>query len=229
MPKLIPYKEYSGSENMSFDIAILNESIKNQAKPVLRLYGWKKPTLTIGRNQSLTGINQEYCNLNGIDIVKRPTGGRAVLHDMELTYCFITSADFLQNTKTVISSYKEISQALVAGLKLLNIDLSFPENKKVSVQNDFCMALSTGADLNCMGKKMIGSAQFRKQGYILQHGSILLDIDAEMLKNIFYENNPERNLITIKEIDHDIADIGILSKAIISGFEETFGFALNLI
>jgi len=208
---------------MSIDISILNESIKTKAKPVLRLYGWKKPTLSIGRNQPLTGINQDYCKLKNINIVKRPTGGRAVLHDKELTYCFITSADFLKNGKSIVSSYKEISQALISGFKLLNIDLSFPENKKISIQNDFCMAISTGADLSYMGKKIIGSAQFRKQNYILQHGSILLDINTEMINNIFYTKNPDINLITIKQIYPDIADIKILSKAIISGFEETFG------
>ncbi|MDD3012512.1 MAG: lipoate--protein ligase family protein [Candidatus Gastranaerophilales bacterium] len=223
MPKLIPYKEYSGLKNMSIDISIHNESIKNKAKPILRLYGWEKPTLTIGRNQALTGINTDYCRLNNIEIVKRPTGGRAVLHDKELTYCFITHEDFLENGKSVILSYREISQALITGFKLLNIDLSFPETKKVSVQNDFCMALSTGADLNYKGKKIIGSAQFRKQNYILQHGSILLDIDPKMLENIFYSENPDKNLITIKQINPAIADINIISRAVISGFEAIFG------
>jgi lipoate-protein ligase A len=224
MIKVIQYSLYSGSENMSMDISNLNESIKNNSKPLLRLYGWNNPTLSIGRNQSLSGINQEYCKLKNIDIVKRPTGGRAVLHDRELTYCFIVHENFLKNGKSVISSYKEISNALIAGFKLLNIDLSFPDNKKISVKNDFCMSISTGADLNYMGKKIIGSAQFRKQNYILQHGSILLDIDSDMLENIFQARNPDRNLITIKQINPDIANIDTVSRAIISGFQGIFGF-----
>lgn len=213
---------------MSIDISNLNESINKKTGPVLRFYGWKKPTLTIGRNQPLTGINIDFCKSNNIDIVKRPTGGRAVLHDKELTYCFITPESYLENGSTIISSYKEISEALISGFKLLGINLSFPEHKQVYVQNDFCMAISTGADLSYKGKKIIGSAQFRKQGYILQHGSILLDINKEMLENIFYSQNSDDNLITINDINLSITDISIISKALINGFEEKFKTKFNL-
>lgn len=228
MPKLIPYKKYSGSENMLIDLSILDESIKNNARPVLRLYGWEKPTLTIGRNQSLTDINLDYCKSDRIDIVKRPTGGRAVLHDMELTYCFITPVDFLKNGHTVASSYREISQALVAGFKKLDINLAFPANKNVYTQNDFCMAISTGADLNYQGKKIIGSAQFRKQNYILQHGSILIDIDKEMLEKIFNSKDTMKNLITVKDINPALANVSIISDAVVSGFEQSFNEKFTL-
>jgi len=224
MTRFIPYKKYSGSENMSIDLSILNESIKTNAQPVLRLYGWLKPTLSIGRNQPLTGINIDYCKTNNIDIIKRPTGGRAVLHDKELTYSFITPVDFLKNGQTVVSSYKEISEALIFGFKKFDINLSFPASKKVSVRNNFCMAISTGADLNYMEKKIIGSAQFRKQNYILQHGSILIDLDKCVVENIFNSKNADKNLITLTEINPEITNIEILSKAVIAGFNKKFGF-----
>jgi lipoate-protein ligase A len=228
MPKLIPYNKYSGSKNMLIDISILDESIKNKSRPVLRFYGWEKSTLTIGRNQSLTGINLDYCKSNMIDIVKRPTGGRAVLHDMELTYCFITHVDFLKNGHTVASSYREISEALVTGFKKLDINLVFPENKKVYTQNNFCMAISTGADLNYQGKKLIGSAQFRKQNYILQHGSILIDINNEMLEKIFNSKDAMKNLVTVKDINPVLADVRVISDAVVSGFEQLFNAKFTL-
>lgn len=214
--QLIPFETLSGNKNMQLDASLL----ENPSGNILRLYGWKKPTLTIGRNQTVSKEIENYCNKNNIPIIKRITGGRALLHDKELTYCFVCHKDSLKNGDNVIESYKEISKGLIEGFKELGIDLEFPEYKKVSVKSGYCMGLSTGSDLSYKGKKLIGSAQCRKKDYILQHGSILIDYDKKILEKLFDE--PLDNLISLKEINADLCDIDLLCNAIASGFEKVF-------
>jgi len=212
---------------MPVDERLLDESIENGYKTVLRLYGWDKPTLSLGRNQTLSGINTDFCKNNGIDIVTRKTGGRAVFHHQELTYCFIVHENKLNNGSSVLLSYKEISEALVIALKKAGLELSYPQYKKVSVKEGYCMALSTGSDLEYKGKKLIGSAQYRKKGYILQHGSILIYIDRNILANIFNTEKFEGDFIGLKEINPELTDINFLSKLIKSAFEEKFSVKFN--
>ena len=121
------------------------------------------------------------------------------MHDNELTYSFVCPVSFLKNGQTVIQSYKEISGALSEGLKKAGIDAVFPQDKQAKINYEYCMSLSTGADLSYMGRKIVGSAQFRKQGYILQHGSIMFDYDKDVIKNIFGETPASENITTIKE------------------------------
>ncbi|OGI20337.1 MAG: hypothetical protein A2287_04315 [Candidatus Melainabacteria bacterium RIFOXYA12_FULL_32_12] len=227
MANFIPYKKFDGSANMAIDEALLADSIKNTLEPTLRLYGWSRPTLTLGRNQSMQGINLDFCMQNNIDIVKRPTGGRAVLHQHELTYSFIIPINLLKDGSSVLSSYKQISDALIISFKKLNVELSYPKYKKISVKDGYCMAISTGSDLNYQNKKLIGSAQFRKQDYILQHGSILIDIDTDLLSGIFGSNNLDSDLITLKSINSTLDDINLLSDALKCGFEEKFSLKFN--
>lgn len=207
---------------MAFDEALMNFSIQTKSKAVLRLYGWETPAVTIGRNQNTDDINIDYCLSNSIDITKRPTGGRALYHHDELTYCFICPVDFLQNGTSVINSYKEISGALIEGFKKLNIILEYPEYKKISCKGGYCMSLSTGADLSYRGKKFIGSAQFRKNGYILQHGSIPFKIDFNKINKIFLEPADFSKITTLHEIKPNI-DINTVCECLKAGFEEKFG------
>lgn len=227
MALFIPFKKFSGSINMLIDENILNNSIKNNAKPVLRFYGWLRPTLSLGRNQSIDEINYDYCKNHNIDIVRRPTGGRAVFHHQELTYSFITPINLLENGRSVSASYKEISEALVISMEKLGIGLSYPEHKKVSTGDSYCMAISTGSDLSYQNKKLIGSAQFRKKNYILQHGSILLNIDMDILAEIFPSKGIKMDFTTIYDINPALADIELLSDAIKWGFEKKFDLNLS--
>jgi len=222
MGNYLPYSEYDGKINMQIDESILNSSIENKLNPTLRIYGWTKPTVTLGRNQDMKNINLKYCHENGINIVKRPTGGRALLHHKEITYCFVAPKSFLKNGDNVLRSYAEISEALINAFNEIGIQLNFPEHKKIALKNTYCMAISTGSDLSYKGKKLIGSAQFRKHDYILQHGSILLDIDYELLHNVFSIKDTIQNLITLKQIDPALIDINFLVNALKTGFERKF-------
>lgn len=205
MTEFIPYGVSSGLKNMEQDNDLLEYAIsKNINYPIFRLYGWNPPCISLGRNQDDSFIDRDFLNKNNIDIVRRLTGGRALLHDDEITYSYICPVSYLKHGEHIVSSYKEISQILIDKFKLINIELSFGDSKPVKTGFDYCMLISTGADLCYKGKKLIGSAQYRKKGYILQHGSILYSYNKQLLEKIFKENISTNEIISIKEINPEL-------------------------
>lgn len=200
--KIIPYETRTGKENMQIDSDLLDFAIKNELKePIFRLYGWKPACVSLGRNQKDDFLDYELLKSKNIDVVRRLTGGRALLHDNEITYSFICPESFLQNGSHIVSSYKEISQILIDKFNKLGIDLDFGTSKPIKTGFDYCMLISTGADLCYKEKKLIGSAQCRSHGYILQHGSILYDYDKKLLEEIFKEKVSTDEITSIKEIN----------------------------
>ena len=191
--KYLGYSINSGFENMRIDSDILESSINNNSKDILiRLYGWEPMCISLGRNQ------KEFTLPAGIDVVRRLTGGRALLHDNEITYCIVAPIERIPNGESVVESYKYLSKIFIDFFKDLGVDLDFGENKKVSTHFDYCMLVSTGADVCYKGQKLIGSAQCRKGGYILQHGSILYYYNKELLEKLF--NEKIEGITCIKEI-----------------------------
>lgn len=217
--RFIPFEVKTGQENMQIDSDLLEYAIKNQLKePIFRLYGWSPACVSLGRNQKSDFLDLDFLKQNNIDYVRRLTGGRALLHDNEITYSYICPASFLENGENVVNSYKEISKILIAAFKKLDIELDFGGIKKINGHKDYCMLVSTGADLCYKNRKLIGSAQFRKEGYILQHGSILYDYDKELLEKIFKEEVDTSSIISIKEISSNITQkdvIDLLSTCIL--------------
>ncbi len=203
--KFIPFEIKTGKENMQIDSDLLDYAIKEDlTEPIFRLYGWHPACVSLGRNQKDNFIDYELLNKLGIDVVRRLTGGRALLHDNEITYSYICPVNYLKQGENITSSYKEISQILIDALKKIGIETEFGALKRPNTHFDYCMLISTGADLCCRGRKLIGSAQFRKEGYILQHGSILYDYNPELLQEIFKEEVSTDSIISIKEINSDI-------------------------
>ncbi|MBR5555883.1 lipoate--protein ligase family protein [bacterium] len=199
--KFIPYEVKTGAENMQIDSDLLDWAIDTQFKDaIFRLYGWSPACISLGRNQKDDFINQQLIKDNNIDVVRRLTGGRALLHDDELTYSFICPIDYLEHGENVVESYKEISQILIDKLDAIGIHTDFGAQKAVKTKFDYCMLISTGADLCYQGKKLIGSAQCRKNGYILQHGSILMDYNKDLLEKIFDEKVETTEVTCIKDI-----------------------------
>lgn len=198
--KFIPYEVKTGVENMQIDSDLLENAIAKQSlDAVFRLYGWSPACVSLGRNQKNDFIDEKFLREHNIDIVRRLTGGRALLHNDEITYSFVCPVSYLKNGENVVSSYKEISQILIDAFKKLDIELDF--GGKPKAHGNFCMLVSTGADLCYQGRKLIGSAQFRREGYILQHGSILYDYDRELLEKVFKEKVDTSSIISIKEIN----------------------------
>lgn len=200
--KFIPYDVKTGAQNMQIDSDLLENAIKNsQDEPVFRLYGWNPFCVSLGRNQKSDFIDENFLKENNIDTVRRLTGGRALLHADEITYSFVCPVSYLKNGENVVESYKEISQILIDAFSQIGIELNFGGEKKYKGHKDYCMLVSTGADLCYEGKKLIGSAQYRAGGYILQHGSILYDYDCNLLEKIFNEKVDTSSIISVKEIN----------------------------
>ena len=192
--KYLGYSIHSGAENMRLDLEMLERAInENVEEPLFRLYGWAPKCISLGRNQKDDFLSGE------IDSVRRLTGGRALLHDNEVTYCYVGKAN---EHESVIDSYKKISGILIDFFDTLGIKLEYGENKRVSTHYDYCMLLSTGADVCYQGKKIIGSAKCKKNGYILQHGSILFGYDKTLLENLFHEE--VKGITTVNEILPDM-------------------------
>lgn len=201
MIKFIPYEVLSGAENMQKDSDLLDFAISEKLDyPIFRLYGWKPACISLGRNQQDSFIDKKFLKDTNIDLVKRLTGGRALLHDDEITYSYICPVSYLKNGENVTKSYIEISQILIEKFSQLDIELDFGASKPINTKYDYCMLISTGADLCYKGKKLIGSAQCRKEGYILQHGSVLYDYNKNLLEKIFKENVSTDCITSIKEI-----------------------------
>lgn len=198
---------------MQIDSDLLDNAIKKQVKePIFRLYGWSPACVSLGRNQKDDFVDQEFLNNCGIDVVRRLTGGRALLHDDEITYSYVCPVSSLKHGENVVESYKEISQILINAFAKLGIELDFGGTRKPQGHKDYCMLVSTGADLCWNGRKLIGSAQFRKEGYILQHGSILYDYNKSLLEKIFKEKVDTSSIVSVKEINphitrQDIVDL----------------------
>ena len=207
----LPFEIKSGLENMQKDAGLLDDAIKNKLEePVFRLYGWAPPCVSLGRNQKSDFLDVKFLKENNIDVVRRLTGGRALLHDSEITYSYVCPISSLKHGENVTESYKEISQIFIDKFKQLGIELEFG-GKPARGHFDYCMLVSTGADLCHNGKKLIGSAQFRKEGYILQHGSILYDYDKNLLEKIFNEPVNTSSITCIKEINPNITKNDIIN------------------
>jgi lipoate-protein ligase A len=183
---------------MKIDSDLLENAISSQtSEPVFRLYGWSPKCISLGRNQKT-----DFLTNHEIDCVRRLTGGRALLHDDEITYSYVSPISVIPNGENVVLSYKYISGILIDFFKTLGVDLDFGENKRVSTKFDYCMLVSTGADVCYNGQKIIGSAQCRKQGYLLQHGSILFGYDKTLLETHFGEE--VKGITTVHEILPDM-------------------------
>ena len=199
--RYIKFGTYTGKENMQIDSDLLDEAIEKQIQePIFRLYAWKPRCISLGRNQ-----NENFLKDEKEDVVRRLTGGRALLHDDEITYSYVTPISAIPDGETISNSYKYISGILIDFFKTLGVDLDFggakPNgDKKISMKFDYCMLISTGADVCYQGRKIIGSAQYRKQGYILQHGSILFGYDKQLLEHLFNEEVSADSITTVKEV-----------------------------
>lgn len=213
----------SASLNMAIDDALLKSKL-----PVLRFYGWKPAGLSLGYFQDIKGIDVRNCRKLGVEIVRRLTGGNAILHDKELTYSFII--DEKEMSKRVVESYKKISSGLLYGLR--NLGLKAEMNKAVEKgdKSAVCFNDPSWYEILVGRKKIVGSAQKRIDGKLLQHGAILIDVDVEKYCSLF--NNCNGELINkVKErvtsINDELKkkiDYNHVKQSMIKGFEK----ALNI-
>lgn len=180
-----------GFTNMAVDEAILEVYAAEASPSTLRFYTWSPPALSLGYGQPIdSNIDLAHCQTLGIDVVRRPTGGLAVLHDHEVTYSVVIRADDPRAATGVLASYLTISQALIRGLSYLGISAellplrrgNLPPSESAS---PVCFAMSSSYEVAVRGRKIIGSAQRRAHGVIMQHGSIPLSWDLDKMRAVF--------------------------------------------
>lgn len=183
----------SPSFNMALDEALLDWHSKGEIPPVVRFYQWNPATLSIGYFQSVEKeINMEQVAKHQLGFVRRPTGGRGVLHEHELTYSIIVSESYPNMPATVTEAYRVLSEGLLIGFQKLGLDAYFSVPDSEEKRNDLknpksavCFDAPSWYELVVEGKKVAGSAQTRQKGVILQHGAILLDLDEDKLVSLF--------------------------------------------
>ncbi|MEB3285000.1 MAG: lipoate--protein ligase family protein [Candidatus Sericytochromatia bacterium] len=160
-----------GAWNMALDEALLEAHRLGLSGPTLRLYRWATPTLSLGYAQRFTAEQQTRWRAEGASLVRRPTGGRAVVHAHDFTYSVVTSGLPLRIT----SSYEALSQGVIGALRLLGLEAGLGQGQAHGTRSASCFASATPADLIAAGQKLCGSAQVRRQGAVLQHGTMYLD------------------------------------------------------
>ncbi len=172
--------------NMALDEALLQAGIEGHGPPTLRFYGWKPAAVSIGYAQEVAAaVNLTACRERGLTLVRRLTGGRGVLHQAELTYALIAPQEFFPEAG-VLATYRIIAEGLVQGLRNLGIAgcLATPRTRGQH-RTAACFMASSWYEITVAGKKLIGSAQRRLKGYILQHGSILQATHHEAILDLF--------------------------------------------
>jgi lipoate-protein ligase A len=191
--RFIDSGDCSPSFNMALDEALLEWHSKGKIPPVIRFYGWNPPTLSVGYFQRVEKeIDLDAVKEHNLGFVRRPTGGRGVLHEHELTYSVIVSEDHPEMPKTVTEAYRVISEGILKGFHHLGLEAYFSV-PKTSEERDalknprsaVCFDAPSWYELVVEGRKVAGSAQTRQKGVILQHGSILLDLDEDKLFSLF--------------------------------------------
>lgn len=179
----IPYQVHSAAENMAIDEAIMICHQQGKVPPTLRFYGWEPAACSIGYFQKVDReIDREEIQKQGLAFVRRMTGGRTVFHDQELTYSLILSEDHPLYSNSVSQSYQSISQGIMAGFSRLGLDaewVSPPVRRSQRSTSSACFDAASDYEITIQGKKVVGSAQTRHKGVLLQHGSILIDFDVD--------------------------------------------------
>lgn len=175
--RLIKTPPAPGDWNMAVDEAILQAVGRDEVLPTLRLYAWDPPCISLGYAQSYQDVDEKALLANGWEIVRRATGGRAILHTDELTYSVIGPGHEPRLEGDILSSYKRISQALLHTLENLKLSVkALPKEKtsKGTVYDPVCFDVPSNYEITVDGKKLVGSAQARRKEGVLQHGTLPL-------------------------------------------------------
>ncbi len=201
---------------MALDEAIFKNYDKD-GLPTLRFYQWQKPTLSLGYFQK-SRLFENLWDSSVIDIVRRPTGGRGVIHHLELTYAIIAGYDNFFSGEDLVKSYFDIAQIFQKAFDNLGIHIEI-EKQKHKVNSPNCFASPSLFEISLKGFKVIGSAQYRNSGKFLQHGSIILDIDYPIWEKVYkipqnklFETMKGINSLVKNKISYDQVEQSIIEE-----------------
>ncbi len=231
---------HDGRYNMDFDASLARRLGEEGGLPVLRLYGWKPYAISLGFNQKIEDIDSESCTANGFDVVRRPTGGRAILHAEELTYCVVMESGGMN----ISEAYHWIGKALVNGLRSFHSGIAMEQS-----QPDFpslyrqpsslsCFSSTARSEIQFGGRKLVGSAQrrypSRREGndIVLQHGSILIGPAHRRLAACVRQKGATEEAV-MKSLEERTTELGSLlgrpvgfgevAEAVKQGFQREWG------
>ena len=182
--RLIVDGRVDGALNMALDRAVLACVADGSSPPTLRLYRWEVPTVTLGRFQAVDGVDLDACARRGFDVARRPTGGRGVLHDDELTYSIVAGAAHGVPRGTS-ASYRHLCAVLAEAYALLGVPAELTARPRGSRASAACYLHATSADLSLGAAKLSGSAQVWKRDAVLQHGSFVISRDEDAEAEVF--------------------------------------------
>ncbi|WP_040228728.1 lipoate--protein ligase family protein [Bhargavaea cecembensis] len=234
----------SPSYNMALDEALLDLHSRGEIPPVIRFYEWNPPTLSIGYFQEAEkAVDLDRVREQGLGFVRRPTGGRAVLHDRELTYSVIVSESHPDMPATVTEAYRVISAGLLQGFRNVGLEaeLAVPagEEEKEALRKPksaVCFDAPSWYELVVGGRKAAGSAQTRQKGVILQHGAIPVGLDLDKLVSVFRFSSEDKRREMKRKLEGKAVSIeGLLGRPVpvaecVEAFREGFreGLGINL-
>ncbi len=217
--------------NMAVDEELLARAQAGERTPVLRLYTWNPPAVSLGRFQKIEeAVDVDACRKHGFDIVRRITGGRAVLHRDELTYSVVGRTDNPLFPPSVHGTYKIIAAGLLAGLRNIAIPAEivsrggrYAQLVKKKDANPACFSSPSWFEIVVNGKKIIGSAQRRLSGAFLQHGSILISFNQELEAEVIRGPVNSGCITSIGQELGRTPALGAIKNAILTGFKSALG------
>lgn len=216
-----------GRFNMTLDEDLLFQAEERNFPPILRVYGWEPPTVSLGYFQEpREAVDLRKCRKFGVEVVKRPTGGRAILHLDDFTYSFLALEQDLGAASGLTGAYLLISQALVEGLRILGVQVRLERVKRrvnPLHKGKPCFASVSRYEIEAGGRKLVGSAQRRMKKAILQHGSIPLRKGGLSITNLLSSPPEELRGTNLSESLGREVEFEEVKEVVKKGFEITFG------
>jgi lipoate-protein ligase A len=229
--RLVMSGPVQGAMNMALDRAVLFGRSQGTSPPTLRLYQWSRPTVTLGRFQPIEQVDLAACERRGFDVVRRPTGGRGVLHDDELTYSVVASLDD-GIPRGVAASYRYLSAALADAYQRLGVPAELTARDRGRKGAGACYLHATPADLSLGAAKLSGSAQVWKDDAVLQHGCFVISRDSAAEAEVFRldaagRSELEGTTATLERSTGRRPSLDEVARAVGEAFESVLGVRLE--
>jgi len=233
--RLLAAEPHDGATNMAVDEALLRARIQGAAAPTVRFYGWRPATVSLGYAQPLDEtVDRTRCHALGIGLVRRPTGGSAILHEppeWEVTYSVVARDGDFPGADDVLETYRILGQGLAAGLGRLGAAaelVPLVRGRRAGAGSPaFCFRRAGTYEIAVGGRKLVGSAQRRQRGAFLQHGSVLLDADPDRIRAVFpRESEPTMGMTTLTDVLGRSPGFDAVVEALAAGLAEALGVPL---
>lgn len=231
--RLLVTEPLDGAANMALDEALLLGRLRHGSPPTLRFFAWTPPTISLGYGQRLDGrIDEQAVEALGLGLVRRATGGSAILHegpDLEITYSVAAGAGDFEGANDLLDTYRWIGAGLLAGLRALGalVDMVPVKPSDPAAMPTFCFARTGSFELEVDGKKLVGSAQRRQGTAFLQHGAIMLGAEPARLRRVFpVERDPLAGMTTLEAVLGRRPSFDQAAEALAEGFRSAHGLTL---